>query len=492
MMRTRRHAWLRSFFAGLLLLVGSAVLTPAPQATAAQTCGAVTVSASSWLGGFGVDSKSNGDYQGTGTACAGWSTRSPNIQYGEGWQCVELAQRLYWVRGWYSSTFPVSAASQIYDQASVMGMTRQPNGSITSIVPGDMIIHGNGKYGHVTIVDSVAGGVVHAVQQNASAGRLDYAYSNGRLTGGAAPIRGVVHSPKNRLTTDPVGTLDEVSAVAPGTIHVKGWAGDPQKKAGPLSVRVYVDGTLVSTLSAKLSRPDVHALHHAYGSSLGYGATIKLRLRGGTKSVCTTAVNVGAGADVQLGCQSVAVPDANPFGALDYVGSELNDIVWRGWAADPNLPNGPIRVNIFVNGTFKAYAKTHYSRTDVSAAHPGYGSNLGYSVRSGYGGGNTVRVCVRANNVGAGVNNPTTEIDCKNVYVKPPSYYYGHIVKWSGDTKAQKTSWYVDAQGKRHWIPDSNTYWCLRKHGAPAPNILSSRALDQLPDQNGNWAKCSS
>ncbi|HEY3544965.1 MAG TPA: CHAP domain-containing protein [Propionicimonas sp.] len=486
----RAQVWLRSLFA-VALLVGGALLAPAPQASAAQACGEVTVSWRSWLGGFGVDARANGYAQGTGTSCGGWSVNSPSVQYGEGWQCVELAQRLYWVRGWYSSTFPVSRASQIFDQASNMGMTSQANGSITKIVPGDMIIHSSGTFGHVTIVDRVSGGVVHAVQQNSSSGRIDYSYSNGTLKSGKASIRGVVHSPKNRLTIDPVGSLDEVSEVAPGTIRVRGWAGDPQKKAGPLLVRVYVDGALVSTFRASRSRPDVHAVHPAYGSSLGYDRTIKLHVPGGTKSVCTRAVNVGAGADVQLGCQSVVVRDASPFGSLDYVGSELNDIIWRGWAADPNLPNGPIRVNLFVNGTYKGYAKTHYSRPDVPAVFPGYGSNLGYSVRNGYGGGNTVRVCVRVNNVGAGVNTPTKEIGCKDVYVRPPSYYYGHIVKWSGDTKAQKTSWYVDGNGKRHWIPDSKTYWCLRDRGAPAANVLSARALNQLPDQNGDWAKCS-
>ena len=68
--------------------------------------------------------------------------------------------------------------------------------------------------------------------------------------------------------------------------------------------------------------------------------------------------------------------------------------------------------------------------------------------------------------------------------------YYGHIVVWSGDTKTYKTAWLVGPDGHRRWIPDASTYHCLKAHGAPGPDVLSSQTLDALPDIHGVWAVC--
>jgi hypothetical protein len=72
--------------------------------------------------------------------------------------------------------------------------------------------------------------------------------------------------------------------------------------------------------------------------------------------------------------------------------------------------------------------------------------------------------------------------------------YIGHIVQWDGDTKSQKTAWYVvDAGGhpQRNWIPDSATFYCLKRRGAPGPDVLPSALLSgQLPDQIGVHAGC--
>jgi hypothetical protein len=70
-----------------------------------------------------------------------------------------------------------------------------------------------------------------------------------------------------------------------------------------------------------------------------------------------------------------------------------------------------------------------------------------------------------------------------------PSQYNGHIVKQDNGTS---TAWLVvDAQGHRNWIPDEATYNCLKSAGHPGPDLLSAAQLNQLPDQNGVWAHCS-
>src|SRR6266511_2812325 len=69
-------------------------------------CGDVQVAGKDWLGGQGVDVRSNGAYQTKSTSCA-YDDRevydlkaNPPI-YGFGWQCVELVNRLYATKGWF-------------------------------------------------------------------------------------------------------------------------------------------------------------------------------------------------------------------------------------------------------------------------------------------------------------------------------------------------------------------------------------------------------
>ena len=69
--------------------------------------------------------------------------------------------------------------------------------------------------------------------------------------------------------------------------------------------------------------------------------------------------------------------------------------------------------------------------------------------------------------------------------------YYGDIVQWDGDTKAQKTAWRVGADGRRHWIPSISDYWCLYNGGVDGPYVLPATVLDTVvPDDPGSWASC--
>lgn len=186
-------------------IVGSTLWGSVPFVNAA-TCGALNVSGSSWAGGYGVDSRSNGVDEGTGTSCGSFvaNLNANPPQYGEGWQCVELAQRMFNTRGWYSGTFTgVNYASQIYTTASTNGWTTMAQGSITlsSIHPGDMLVTNEGTYGHVMLVDSISGNTISVVDQNAGDGGRDtVSFSNGSLSDGSYTFSGVVHSPNDTLS----------------------------------------------------------------------------------------------------------------------------------------------------------------------------------------------------------------------------------------------------------------------------------------------------
>jgi hypothetical protein len=191
-LRRRAHAALAMLTLAAGLVVG---VSAAPPASAAS----VVVSGAEWFGGGGVDVC----YPATGS-CPG-NTNVGGIPSAP-WQCVELAQRFYRAKGWHGGIFAgVSFAYQIYDNAGSLGMSRQPNGSVATIVPGDMIVENpasiNGGAGHVAIVDRIEGSTVHTVEQNASAsGRHAYSLRGGTLSGGWASVRGVVHDPDNHST----------------------------------------------------------------------------------------------------------------------------------------------------------------------------------------------------------------------------------------------------------------------------------------------------
>lgn len=89
---------------------------------------------------------------------------------------------------------------------------------------------------------------------------------------------------------------------------------------------------------------------------------------------------------------------------------------------------------------------------------------------------------------------PHKFLHVKDKPASPVSRYEGHIVQWKGDRKQQKTAWLVVRTGgklRRQWIPDAQTYWCLKSNGAPGPVKLPAWKLDRLKDMKGVHAKCS-
>jgi CHAP domain len=168
---------------------------------------AVVVPGTSWGGGSGVDVC----YPST-AACPG-VTNVGGIA-GEVWQCVELAQRYWESRGWWSGVFPgVNVAFEIFTTfAPNNGLVRVPQGSITNVELGDLLVFNEGVpggAGHVSVVDYVENGVVFVVEENASAsGRASYSLANGSIgdnsnyvaanAGGANRVYGIVQHPGPR------------------------------------------------------------------------------------------------------------------------------------------------------------------------------------------------------------------------------------------------------------------------------------------------------
>jgi hypothetical protein len=189
-------------------------------------CGSVLAAGSSWLNGLGVNVISNGPDQGTGTSCGGTTQNTVyGIPSGYEWQCTELVNRLYLTWGWITSTWSgnggdssPTASDSMYDLAP-SSLTKQANGSISSVGPGDVVSvneYHNGVFvpdGHVFIVNSsgtVTSGTVNLVSQNYGGSSNAIVRSTATLSGGTLTVAssggwsysiiGVVHAPPHALS----------------------------------------------------------------------------------------------------------------------------------------------------------------------------------------------------------------------------------------------------------------------------------------------------
>jgi hypothetical protein len=214
------------------------------------------------------------------------------------------------------------------------------------------------------------------------------AYASGplRMTSSPSPLYGV----------NPFGSLDAVTPKV-GNAVVRGWAIDANQP-GPINVHVYVDGKPFTALVANGNRPDIGKAYPAFGAAHGYSATLKLP--SGRHTICTYGINVGEGANKQLGCKAVTLPQ-NPFGSLDVVKSGSGGIQASGWAIDPDT-KAPITVHLYVGGKAVRAVTADIPRLDLIPKY-GYGGAHGFSTTLP-GGSGTHTVCAYGINRGPGAN----------------------------------------------------------------------------------------
>jgi hypothetical protein len=224
-------------FSGTLLLAAALTFGYAPRALA-YNCGDVVYAGSSWLGGNGVPSRSNAQWEAspTGNSCGSsvYNLGASPPQNGLGWQCAELAERFYATEGWTAvGGWGLVGAADIYTNAAGLGFTSIAQGSInhiTDIVPGDLLVTHEATYGHVFIVDSVntTANTINGIDQNGGDGGTSTITYNpttkGISDGTYFQFSGVVHSPNDSLTNGsgsgstliPISSLQDSS----GVVHV--------------------------------------------------------------------------------------------------------------------------------------------------------------------------------------------------------------------------------------------------------------------------------
>ncbi|MDQ2959318.1 MAG: hypothetical protein M3Y42_20455, partial [Actinomycetota bacterium] len=216
---------------------------------------------------------------------------------------------------------------------------------------------------------------------------------------------------------DPFGYLDQASPAA-SSIRVQGWAADPDALSRSLQITFTIDATSAGQVLSSVPRPDASAARGA-GPKAGFAAT--LPAKPGSHQVCATAVNVGVGANHQLGCLSVTVADPaavhNPIGAVEHATVAGTAVTVTGWATDPDNLSQPLTISATVDAKPAKLTKAAVqARPDIAKLHHS-GPNQGYLLSATVTSNGLHTVCVTAANLAAGAN---SRLGCSSVRIGPP------------------------------------------------------------------------
>lgn len=195
---------------GLALASGGAAMAQSEStAAAAKPCGSVFITGAKWLGGQGVNVRSNGSAEGTGGDCSSALSYVDGVLAGRSWQCAELVNRLYLDRGWITTTWLGNAGADMWTKAPA-NLTKQAEGSVSYLGGGDVVdineyYQGKLVGGHVFVVNAtnrVTSGTVGLVSQNnSSVAQKPGSIMSGKVTvsgaggGWTYKVLGVIHAP---------------------------------------------------------------------------------------------------------------------------------------------------------------------------------------------------------------------------------------------------------------------------------------------------------
>ncbi len=191
--------------AGICVASGLVAMTGTAEACSGTHCdaqGTVELAGSSWLNGNGVDVYANNGSAAYDSGVNDYINNSEgkSTLAGEEWQCVELINRLYLSKGWISGTW-FGNGNQLYANAP-SNLSKEGEGSITYLNPGDVVALDGGESGHAAIVNSYDAGTggVSLVNQNTADVSSSAKLSEGTLTmsgwwGDNYSVQGVIHHP---------------------------------------------------------------------------------------------------------------------------------------------------------------------------------------------------------------------------------------------------------------------------------------------------------
>jgi hypothetical protein len=211
----------------------------------------------------------------------------------------------------------------------------------------------------------------------------------------------------------PFGSFDGTAMNVNGTVHVAGWAIDPDTTA-PIQVHFYTDGAWTGATTADGIRTDVGAVYPGFGSAHGFSADFAIPT--GAQRMCAFGINVASGLNLPFGCLSLG---GTPKGSLDIATvTQPGRVRVAGWAADPNDWSRSTVVHVYA-GTSWTSLPANQPRIDVNN-NLGIAGNHGFDAEVDASGG-PIQVCVYGIN-DTGPGGPSLLL-CRSVTVPTGSPY---------------------------------------------------------------------
>ena len=214
----------------------------------------------------------------------------------------------------------------------------------------------------------------------------------------------------------PFGSFDGTALNSANTIHVAGWAIDPDTTA-PIQVHFYTDGAWTGATTADGIRTDVGAVYPGFGSAHGFSADFAVPT--GAQNMCAFGINVASGLNLPLGCLSLG---GAPKGSLDLATvTQPGKVRVAGWASDPNDWSRSTVVHVYA-GTAWTSLPANQPSIDVNNFF-GITGNHRFNAEVDASGG-PIQVCVYGIN-DTGPGGPSL-LSCKSV-TAPTGSPYGSL-----------------------------------------------------------------
>lgn len=299
----------------------------------------------------------------------------------------------------------------------------------------------NTRWLHTTGILGADNRFLVAVLSRSPLSRSD-AYVGRTLTGVVQRLFPGGGVPSSVALRNPVGALQRLTEVTPGTVRAEGWSFDPDAPTQPDRVHIYVRGAYAGAGTADIVRTDVATRYPQAGPAHGY--RIDVRVPDGTSEVCAYAINIGRGTtNPLLGCQDVTVR-LSPIGKLDsatVVGART--VHTTGWTLDREAPTVPLRLHVYVDGHWATAVTADVNRPDVDAANPGAGALHGWSADAVIASGGQHQVCAYAINA-PGTQGGNPQLGCATVSL--PTTVRGALTAVTPETPGQfqVSGWAVD------------------------------------------------
>jgi len=226
----------------------------------------------------------------------------------------------------------------------------------------------------------------------------------------------LINSPKNLVCAPPTAAYEGFHENADCT-QISGWAWDQSQPNTAISVDIFADGSLLTTVLANQFRQDLLNAGKGNGNH-GFSIPTPLALKNGAQHSITIKF---AGTSISLTNTPknfICSPPAPVYEGFHEI-ADCTQI--SGWAWDQTQPNTPINVDIYSDGNLLTTVPANQFRQDLANAGKGNGSH-GFSITTpnGVKDGQPHSITVKFGGSSTNLLNTPKQINCSGGS-QPPS-----------------------------------------------------------------------